>query len=352
MSDGLLNAFWRSLLSQSANVTTEVNNNEDEVCRRLILSAITVSAAGVISIPGLTIGTITVPGGGTGVVTLTNHGVLLGQGASNVVVTAPGTTGQVLTGVTGADPAFAALALTAAGFTNQGTTTTLLHGNAAGAASFAAVALTTDVSGTLPVANGGTGLTAGTSGGVLAYSAAGTLVSSAALAATALVVGGGAGVAPATNSNWTIASNILSSTTQPRAVVTNNTQSIPNAAFTALTFATEEDNVGPLHSTVTNPSRLTVPTGGDGTYLVTASLDWASSAAGNGRIARLRKNATTEIQRQSMGPTTAFLPAHVLVAQLKLVATDFLEFEAFQDSGGSLGTAGTNASRFAMVKLW
>ncbi len=38
-----------------------------------------------------------------------------------------------------------------------GTTTTLLHGNAAGAPSFGAVVLTTDVSGVLPVANGGSG---------------------------------------------------------------------------------------------------------------------------------------------------------------------------------------------------
>jgi hypothetical protein len=58
--------------------------------------------------------------------------------------------------------------------------------------------LSTGVTGTLPVANGGTGLTAGTSGGVLYYSAAGTLASSAALAANALVKGGGAGVAPST----------------------------------------------------------------------------------------------------------------------------------------------------------
>lgn len=39
-----------------------------------------------------------------------------------------------------------------------GTTTTLLHGNAAGAPSFSAVALTTDVTGTLPVTNGGIGV--------------------------------------------------------------------------------------------------------------------------------------------------------------------------------------------------
>lgn len=79
-----------------------------------------------------------------------------------------------------------------------GTTTTVLHGNAAGAPTFGAVSLTADVSGTLPVANGGTGLTAGTSGGILAFTASGTLASSAALTAKSPVIGGGAGVVPAT----------------------------------------------------------------------------------------------------------------------------------------------------------
>ena len=55
-----------------------------------------------------------------------------------------------------------------------------------------------NVTGIVAVANGGTGLTSGTSGGVLYYSATGTLASSAALAASALVIGGGAGVAPST----------------------------------------------------------------------------------------------------------------------------------------------------------
>lgn len=58
-------------------------------------------------------------------------------------------------------------------------------------------------SGVLPVANGGTGLSSGTSGGVLYYSASGTLASSAALAASALVIGGGAGAAPATTTTGT-----------------------------------------------------------------------------------------------------------------------------------------------------
>jgi len=56
------------------------------------------------------------------------------------------------------------------------------------------------VAGTLAVANGGTGLTSGTSGGVPYYSASGTLASSGALTANQVLLGGGAGAAPtATN---------------------------------------------------------------------------------------------------------------------------------------------------------
>ena len=45
--------------------------------------------------------------GGTGAQTFTAHGVLIGEGTSAITPTAVGTTGQVLTGVTGADPVWA-----------------------------------------------------------------------------------------------------------------------------------------------------------------------------------------------------------------------------------------------------
>lgn len=51
--------------------------------------------------------------------------------------------------------------------------------------------------GVVSVAHGGTGLSSGTSGGVLAFTAAGTLASSGALTANMPVIGGGAGAAPA-----------------------------------------------------------------------------------------------------------------------------------------------------------
>ena len=55
----------------------------------------------------------------------------------------------------------------------------------------------------LKVAKGGTGLASGTSGGVLAFTATGTLASSTALTASALVIGGGAGAAPSTTTTGT-----------------------------------------------------------------------------------------------------------------------------------------------------
>lgn len=68
------------------------------------------------------------------------------------------------------------------------------------------------VAGTLAVANGGTNLTAGTSGGVLAYTATGVLASSAALAANKVVIGGGAGAVPSTTTVLGTAAAVTSGT--------------------------------------------------------------------------------------------------------------------------------------------
>lgn len=70
----------------------------------------------------------------------------------------------------------------------------------AGSLAFGAIDLADSdaVTGILPVANGGTGISSGTSGGVLGFTASGTIASSAALSANQLVIGGGAGATPTT----------------------------------------------------------------------------------------------------------------------------------------------------------
>jgi hypothetical protein len=70
--------------------------------------------------------------------------------------------------------------------------------SAVGVATCASVAFGTDVSGTVLVPRGGTGLVSGTGGGVLAFTDPTTIVSSAALVDNVLMVGGGTTAAPNT----------------------------------------------------------------------------------------------------------------------------------------------------------
>jgi len=83
--------------------------------------------------------------------------------ASNIPATIPGTgscANQFVTALnSGAAPTCSTDTLASAQHANQGTVTTVLHGNAAGNPSWGQVALSTDVAGTLPPANGGTGQT-------------------------------------------------------------------------------------------------------------------------------------------------------------------------------------------------
>ncbi len=67
------------------------------------------------------------------------------------------------------------LGLASSDFANQGTTTTVLHGNAGGNPSFGAVDLAADVTGTLPLGNGGTGFSTYTKGDIIYASATNTL---------------------------------------------------------------------------------------------------------------------------------------------------------------------------------
>jgi hypothetical protein len=113
-------------------------------------------------------GTLPVANGGTGQASnLTQYGVVYGSTTS-------------------------AMATSAAG-----TTTTVLHGNAAGAPTFGAVSLTADVSGTLPVANGGTNITSYAVGDLIAASASGVLSRIADIAVGNALLTGGVGVLPA-----------------------------------------------------------------------------------------------------------------------------------------------------------
>jgi hypothetical protein len=76
-----------------------------------------------------------------------------------------------------------------------GTTTTVLHGNAGGAPTYGAVSLTADVSGVLPIANGGTNSGTALNNNRIMVSSGGAIVEAAALTNGQLLIGS-TGVAP------------------------------------------------------------------------------------------------------------------------------------------------------------
>ncbi len=144
---------------------------------------------------------IIVSEGGTGATTLTNHGVLLGQGTSAIAVTAVGTTGQVLTGVTASDPVWAAPAASSISIT--GNSGGALVGNAftftggTTGLTFSGAGTTETLTGTLAIANGGTNATSmATTDGTVYYDGT-RLVTTATGTAGQFLRSGGAGVAPA-----------------------------------------------------------------------------------------------------------------------------------------------------------
>ncbi|CAB4131346.1 hypothetical protein UFOVP120_82, partial [uncultured Caudovirales phage] len=109
-------------------------------------SSVTVSSPLIKTGSDISLGTVPTTLGGTGLTTLTAYNVMLGNGTGNVAFAAPGTTGYPLLSTGAAsNPAFGQLSLTAG------------------------------VTGTLPVANGGTGTaTAFTTGSVVFAGASGT----------------------------------------------------------------------------------------------------------------------------------------------------------------------------------
>lgn len=217
-------------------------------------------------------GVLPVVNGGTGVTTSTGSG-------SNVLSTSPTLVTPIL------------------GTPTSGTLT-----NATG------LPLTTGVTGTLPIANGGTGLTSGNSGGVLAFTATGTLVSSTVLASNTLVVGGGAGAAPSTTPTAAGVITFLGTPTSANlaALVTDETGSgslvfgaSPSIATAALNNPTVTNYIESVVAigTVGSSSTLSLTNGTVQTATLTAStactFTMPTNVAGKSFILLLKQAAST-----------------------------------------------------------
>ena len=118
-------------------------------------------------------------------------------------------------------------------------------------------------SGTLAVAQGGTNLGSGTSGGILGFTATGTIASSAALGSGALVIGGGAGALPtavANNASLSTGALTLGSSGIAGSVILNGSSS--GTCTLNLTSTSGTLQLCATGNTITAGGVLTIPSSG------------------------------------------------------------------------------------------
>ena len=86
-----------------------------------------------------------------------------------------------------------------------------------------------------------------------------------------------------------------------------------------------------FHSTSTNTSRITIPTGKGGRYLINSQLLWDQKTSGSQQM-RVRKNATSTLMGVIEGNTGYITTNMSQIASLS--AGDYIQLEAYSDSSG------------------
>jgi len=118
-------------------------------------------------------------------------------------------------------------------------------------------------------------------------------------------------------------------------VYKSGNQSIANATFTAVTFDSETFDTDAFHSTSSNTSRFTVPSGKAGKYLLTGVIAFATGT-GTREVAIYKNGAAVNYGvtlPASANPLGTYMPISYV---LSLAVADYVEIFVYQNSGGAL----------------
>ena len=129
------------------------------------------------------------------------------------------------------------------------------------------------------------------------------------------------------------------------------TQSLSNDTSAAITFDAEEFDTDGFHSTSSNTSRITIPSGKAGKYLFVATIVFATNATGN-RSIFFAKNGSLVARGQRVPPSAASETHLTTSAIVDLAISDYVEVFGYQNSGGNLNVEnGQGLTRFAAYYL-
>jgi hypothetical protein len=121
-------------------------------------------------------------------------------------------------------------------------------------------------------------------------------------------------------------------------------QTISNSTFTAVTFNTEVFDTDSFHDNSTNTSRITIPSGKGGKYVVYAGLEYLANASNSRRLAVATNTISGTINAYQFTGGFSGAPSTIsFVGMANFTAGDYVEAFAWQDSGGNLDVNGDTA---------
>ena len=125
-------------------------------------------------------------------------------------------------------------------------------------------------------------------------------------------------------------------------------QTIASGTWTALTFDVEDYDTDGFHSNTTNNSRITIPSGKSGYYLVQAQITWAANSTGY-RLSYVDANATGNPSSYLTWDPVTFTGRFTQYYSFTdyLTAADYYQIFVIQNSGSNVNVDGRNYSQFA-----
>ena len=119
------------------------------------------------------------------------------------------------------------------------------------------------------------------------------------------------------------------------AYLSNSTNpAIANTTLTTLAFNQEAYDTSSFHDNVTNNSRMTIPSGKAGYYLITANGQWDVNAVGR-RELYIYKNGSN-VGGQEVTASASAYPTNSPSLVLSLAVGDYIEIKLYQGSGGNI----------------
>ena len=132
----------------------------------------------------------------------------------------------------------------------------------------------------------------------------------------------------------------------------NATQSLTSGVEASLSMAAADvyDTDG-FHDPSTNNTRMTIPAGMAGKYLLVGGTGFAANGTGV-RVLSFRKNGTTAVGQAHIFPGTAAAYISPVITEIAdLAAGDYIELRASQDSGGALNASSGAVTTLQIMRL-